>query len=150
GIIFSPQETIQHSYICPRCGKKLTIGVMHRVEELADRQPGESPLQKIPFKNLIPLNEIIAQAINKTAECKSVWDIYFHFIHELGNEHQILTEIPIQDLARLTPLKVSTGIDRMRKGKVKIIPGHDGCYGQISLFESEASAQESEQQLKLF
>lgn len=150
GIIFSPQETIQHRYICPRCGRKLTIGVMHRVEELADRQPGESPLQKIPFKNLIPLNEIIAQAINKTAECKSVWDIYFHFIHELGNEHQILTEIPIQDLGRLTPLKVSAGVDRMRKGKLKIIPGHDGCYGQISLFESDASAQESEQQLKLF
>lgn len=149
-IVFSPQETIQHRYICPQCGKKLTIGVMHRIESLADRQPGDFPPQKIPFKNLIPLNEIIAQAIGKTAECKSAWDIYFHFIHEFENEHKILTEIPIQELNRLTPEKVSSGVERMREGKVKIVPGHDGCYGKISLFEAEGQEKEAQQQLKLF
>lgn len=150
GIILSPQETMQHRYICPQCGKKLTVGVMHRVEDLADREHGDAFPQKVPFKNLIPLNEIIAQAIDKTPQCKSVWDIYFHFIHEFENEHKILTEIPIEELNRLTPKKVSSGVQRMRKGNVKIVPGHDGCYGKISLFETETHEKEAQQQLKLF
>ncbi len=150
GVIFSPRQTLQHRYICPECGKKLTVGVMHRVEELADREQGEKFAPGVPFKNLIPLNEIIAQAISKTSECKSVWDIYFRFIHEFDNEHKILTEVPVEDLRQLMPERVSLGVERMRKGKVKIIPGHDGCYGKINLFEKESLETESQQQLKLF
>jgi uncharacterized protein (TIGR00375 family) len=150
GVIFSPRQTLQHRYICPECGKKLTVGVMHRVEELADREQGEGSPPGVPFKNLIPLNEIIAQAISKTSECKSVWDIYFRFIHEFGNEHKILTEVPVEDLRQLMPERVSLGVERMRKRKVKIIPGHDGCYGKINLFEKESLETESQQQLKLF
>jgi len=150
GIIFSPKESALHKEICPKCGKRLTIGVMHRVEELADREEGVRPPSKIPFKNLIPFNEIVAEAIEKTAECQSVWDIYFHFIHEFGNEQRILTEIPIADLNRLQPEKVGFGVERMRKGAVKIVPGHDGVYGIISLFEKEEEAQETNGQLSLF
>jgi uncharacterized protein (TIGR00375 family) len=150
GVIFSPRQTLQHRYICPECGKKLTVGVMHRVEELADREQGEGSPPGVPFNNLIPLNEIIAQAISKTSECKSVWDIYFRFIHEFGNEHKILTEVPVEDLRQLMPERVSLGVERMRKRKVKIIPGHDGCYGKINLFEKESLETESQQQLKLF
>jgi uncharacterized protein (TIGR00375 family) len=150
GVIFSPRQTLQHRYICPECGKKLTVGVMHRVEELADREQGEKSPPGVPFKNLIPLNEIIAQAISKTSECKSVWDIYFRFIHEFDNEHKILTEVPVEDLRQLMPERVSLGVEKMRMGKVKIIPGHDGCYGKINLFERESLETESQQQLKLF
>ncbi len=150
GVVFSPQETIQHKYICPRCGKKLTVGVMHRVESLANREKGNFSPTRIPFKNLIPLNEIVAQALDKTSECKSVWDMYFKFIHEIGNEHQILTEVPIQDLARLSPERVSIAVDRMRKGQVKIIPGHDGEFGRISLFDESTVEEEAQGQLKLF
>jgi uncharacterized protein (TIGR00375 family) len=150
GVIFSPQETIKHRYICPECGKKLTVGVMHRVEDLADQEQEEASPLRVSFKNLIPLNEIIAQAINKTSECKSVWDIYFRFIHEFGNEHKILTEVPVEELKQIAPKGVGLGVERMRKGKVKIVPGHDGCYGKISLFEEESLEQEAQQQLKLF
>ena len=150
GIIFSPKETMQHRYICPECGKKLTVGVMHRVEELSDRELDDTPPLSVPYKNLIPLNEIIAQALSKTSECKSVWDVYFRFIHEFGNEHKILTEVPIEDLRHLPPDNIGLGVERMRKGKVKIIPGHDGCYGKITLFEEEPSESEAQQQLKLF
>ena len=148
-VILSPQETKQYRYLCPKCGKKLTIGVMHRVETLADRQEGVIPPGKIPFKNLIPLNEIIGQATGKSAECRSVWEIYFRFIHEFGDEHRILTEVPLEQLARLSPKRVSQGIERMRMGKVNIIPGHDGVYGQINLFPEEEVVHQSEQ-LKLF
>lgn len=146
-VIYSPQETIQNHYNCPQCGKKLTIGVMHRVEELADREKGD-PSFSIPYKHLIPLNEIIAQAIHKSPVCKSTWDIYFRFINEFGNEHSILTEIPASELKRLSPERVGVGIERMRKGLLKIIPGHDGNFGEISLFEDKA--EEDYSQLKLF
>jgi len=150
GILFSPRESAQHNNICPECGKKLTIGVLHRVEELSDREQGNFPPLKIPYKNLIPLNEIIAQAINKTAECKSVRDIYFRFIHEFENEHKILTEVALTELMRLTPERIGLGLERMRKGDVKIVPGHDGIFGKIFLFEKETFKEEAQSQLKLF
>jgi uncharacterized protein (TIGR00375 family) len=150
GVLFSPRESIRHNNICPQCGKKLTIGVMHRVAELSDREEGEGPALKVPYKNLIPLNEIIAQALDKTPECQSVWDVYFRFIHEFENEQRILTEASIEDLKRISPERVGLGLERMRKGKVRIVPGHDGCFGKISLFEEETFEEEAQGQLKLF
>jgi DNA helicase-2/ATP-dependent DNA helicase PcrA len=150
GIIFSPQETKQHKGICPVCGKKLTVGVMHRVTDLADRDPGQSMPPSIPFKNIIPFNEVIAQAVGKSADCKSVYDLYFRFIHEFGSEFEILNQIPIEELARLAPLKVSQAVEKMRKGLVHIIPGHDGVFGQIQLFEGEEETSNSQNQLSLF
>jgi len=150
GVVFSPEETIQHKGICPQCGKKLTIGVMHRITELADREPGAIPPMRVPYKNLIPLNEIIAQAIGKTAGCKSVWDIYFRYIHEFGDEHTILTEIPISQLMRMNSGRIAQGIERMRQGHVKIIPGHDGTYGIIDLFDEDTAESADACQLKLF
>jgi len=149
-VVFSPQETIQHQGRCPQCGKKLTIGVMHRVTELSDRQTGQYPPMRIPYRNLIPLNEIIAQAIGKTAECKSVWDIYFRLIHEFGNEHVILTEVSNDDLKQFNSENLALGIERMRKGQVRIIPGHDGAYGIINLFDEDMEKEENQGQLSLF
>jgi uncharacterized protein (TIGR00375 family) len=149
-VIFSPQETIQHQGRCPQCGKKLTVGVMHRVIELADRQPGQFPPMRIPYKNLIPLNEIIAQAIDKTAACKSVWDIYFRLIHEFGNEQAILTEVPIDQLKQFNSENLSLGVERMREGHVRIIPGHDGTYGVIKLFDKDLEKEDNQAQLSLF
>jgi PHP family Zn ribbon phosphoesterase len=123
---------------------------MHRITELADREPGQSPSMRIPYKNLIPLNEIIAQAIGKTAGCKSVWDIYFRYIHEFGDEHTILTEIPISQLRQMNSERIALGIERMRQGKVKIIPGHDGTYGIINLFDEDSPDATDTCQLKLF
>jgi uncharacterized protein (TIGR00375 family) len=150
GILFSPRESIAHRDICPKCGRKLTIGVMHRVEELADREDVRDASLRIPYKNLIPLNEVIAQACQKTSECQSVWDIYFRFIHEFGNEHRILTDVPISELCRVPPEKVGRGVERMRKSLVKIEPGHDGFYGVISLFEKEEDQAAAGGQLSLF
>ena len=152
-VIFSPQDTLQHKGLCPECNKKLTVGVLHRVNELADREPGAVPPFKIPFTNLIPLNEIIAQAVDKSATCKSVWDLYFSFIREFGSEHSILTEIHLEDLERISPEKISKGIEKMRKGQVNIIPGHDGEFGVIDLFDKNfpsGTQDPDEPQLKLF
>ncbi len=149
GVIFSPKETKRRGYLCPKCGRRLTVGVMHRVEELADREEDEVPQGRIPFKNLIPLNEIIAEAIEKTPECRSVWEIYFRLIQEFGDEQKILTEASIEELISFSSEKVGIGIQRMRRGEVKIVPGHDGFYGKISLFEKNFK-EETQAQLKLF
>lgn len=150
-VLYSPKESIAHKDLCPECGKKLTIGVMHRVEELADRDSVRDAELRVPYKNLIPLNEIIAEVYEKTPECQSVWDLYFRFIHEFGDEHRILTEVPVSELSRLQPEKVGRGIERMRKGLVTITPGHDGEYGIIRLFEKEEEKSASAAgQLSLF
>jgi uncharacterized protein (TIGR00375 family) len=151
GVVFAPRESFHHKDLCPRCGKKLTIGVAHRVEELADREEGVRPPGRIPYKNVVPLNEIIAEALGKSAECRSVWDLYFRFLNEFGNELRILTEIPADEIRRLQPDAVGLGVERMRQGRVRIRPGHDGEYGRISLLTDEGGGDEaSNGQLNLF
>jgi uncharacterized protein (TIGR00375 family) len=150
GVVCSPRESLKTNDLCPKCGKKLTIGVLHRVEELADRDSGDGRPGRVPYKNLIPLNEIIAEALGRTPECQGVWDLYFHFIREFGDEHAILTGVPVAELARVSPEKVAEAVDRMRKGQVKIVPGHDGEYGVIRIFGEDAAADSCASQLSLF
>jgi uncharacterized protein (TIGR00375 family) len=150
GVVSSPRESLKTGDLCPKCGKKLTIGVLHRVEELADREIGEGRPGRIPYKSLIPLNEVIAEAVGKTSESQGVWELYFRFIREFGDEHAILTEVPVAELARVSPENVAEAVDRMRKGQVTIEPGHDGEYGTIRLFGAGAQPEASASQLSLF
>jgi len=148
GVVLSPRESLKSNDLCPKCGKRLTIGVLHRVEELADRESADGA-GRIPFKSLVPLNEIVAEAVGKTPDSQGVWDLYFKFIREFGDEFSVLVDVPIPELARVSPDKVSAGIDRMRRGLVRIVPGHDGEYGLIHLFGQDA-AEDLAAQLTLF
>ena len=150
GVVLAPGESLARNDLCPKCGKKLTIGVMHRVEELADRRAGDEAPFRTPFLSLIPLNEIVAEALGKTPDCQSVWDVAFRFIREFGNEYAVLTEVPVADLCRVAPERVGEGVDRMRKGRVRIDPGHDGEYGSIRLFDDDPDAAEDGPQMSLF
>ena len=141
GVVTSPRESLKTGNICPKCGKRLTVGVLHRVEDLADRESGEGLPGRVPFKNLIPLNEVIAEALDKTSECQGVWDLYFRLVREFGDEQTILTAVPAGEIARLAPERVAVGLERMRQGRVHILPGHDGEYGTIRLFSDEAAAE---------
>ncbi|MBM3295047.1 MAG: DNA helicase UvrD [Candidatus Aminicenantes bacterium] len=149
GVLLSPREAMAKGDLCPACGRKMTIGVMHRVEELADREEAPAGL-RVPYKRLIPLNEVIGQACGKSADCRSVWDVYFRFIREFGPEQGILTEVPAAELARLQPETVARGVERMRKGLVRIVPGRDGEYGIIKLFEEEDGGGPAAGQMSLF
>ena len=150
GVVCPPRESLKTNDLCPKCGKKLTIGVLHRVEELADRESGEGRPGRVPYRNLIPLNEVIAEALGKTPECQGVWDLYFRFIREFGDEHAILTEVPVADLARVSPERVPEAVDRMRRGQVSIAPGHDGEYGQIRIFGEGPAPESCPSQMSLF
>jgi uncharacterized protein (TIGR00375 family) len=148
-VIFSPSQTKDNAYLCPKCHKKLTIGVMHRVEELSDRPEGFIPKNAIPSIHLIPLEEIIAEAMGYRVGTKGVEAEYERLIERGESEFRILLDATPDELASFVPAKILEGIIRMRQGKVSIVPGHDGVYGKITLFP-EKKEEESKEQLKLF
>ena len=150
GVIFSPSQTKANQSICPKCQKKLTIGVMHRVEELADRPEGFIPKNAIPSIHLIPLEEVIAEAMNYRVGTKAVETEYERLVERGGSEIRILLDATPDELASFVPAKILEAIIRMRQGKVSIVPGHDGVYGKITLFPEKREGEESKEQLKLF
>ena len=150
GVIFSPSQTKASQYLCPNCHKKLTVGVMHRVEELADRPEGFIPKNAIPSIHLIPLEEIIAEVLGVRVGTKAVDTEYERLIERGGSEFRILLDSPPDELASFVPPPILEGIVRMRQGKVSIIPGHDGVYGKINLFPERQTGGEVKEQLKLF
>jgi uncharacterized protein (TIGR00375 family) len=150
GVVFSPSQTRANQNLCPHCHKKLTIGVMHRVEELADRREGFIPRNAIPSIHLIPLEEIVAGALDVRVGTKAVETEYERLIERGGSEFRILLDATPDELASFVPPHILEGIVRMRQGKVSIIPGHDGVYGKISLFPERKGEEASKEQLKLF
>lgn len=133
----TPSETKQNNGLCPKCGGKVTVGVMHRVDDLADRKEGVTPDGAIPFRRLIPLQEIIAEVYDAGINTKKVAAMYANLISALGNELSILQEVPVKEIEDVSTPMIAEGIARVRDGKVKIAPGYDGEYGTISLFEEK-------------
>ena len=150
GIRWSPQETREHGGKCPKCGKPVTIGVVNRVEKLADRPEGFKPENAIPFKNLIPLEEIIADSKGVGKASVTVERDYRSCLAKFGTEFEILMRASKQDLLKGLPPKVAEGVLRVREGKVEIKAGYDGEYGVISVFGDEKPGEKNEQQLSLF
>ena len=138
GIHMKPEESKKHNNMCPKCGRLLTIGVLNRVAELADRKEGFRPKNAIPFKSLIPLEEIIADAFSVGVASKRVRKEYEKVIAALGTEFDILLDADETALKSATLPEIAEGIIRVREGKVHIEPGYDGEYGEIEIFkESE-------------
>jgi len=150
GIRFSPEESRKNANKCPKCGKPLTIGVMNRVVQLADRQEGFVPDNAIPYKNLVPLDEIIADAKQMGKGSLAVEKEYRGMIQRFGTEFDILTKIPQEELDRAAHPRIAEGIARVRAGRVKVEPGYDGEYGKVSVFGDEGPVRKSEEQTTLF
>jgi len=129
-----PQESKKYNNICPKCGKALVIGVLNRVEELADRPEGFLPPNTIPYKSLIPLNEIIAESLGISVSSKEVAKHYNNLIKSLGNELKILLDSTEEEIKKNSLSKIAIGVMRVREGRVLIEPGYDGVYGKIKIF----------------
>lgn len=145
----TPEETIKHNYQCPVCGRGVTVGVMHRVEKLADRKEGFKPENAPEFYSIIPLQEIIAEALNVGTNSKAVEKEYFNLIEKFGDEFHILLNRDIKDIEKGGSEKIAEAISRMRLGKVNIKPGFDGEYGKIKIFE-EIEKKQTKGQSMLF
>ena len=150
GIRFSPEETKAHQGICPKCKKRLTVGVMSRVDQLADRPEGFRPENAIPFKNLLALEEIIAEAKGVRKESQVSEKEYFASIARFGTEFDILLRASAEELRKGLSPRVADGVLRMRVGKVSRLAGYDGEYGVISVFAQEDKQETGEKQLNLF
>jgi uncharacterized protein (TIGR00375 family) len=134
GVRLSPSETMRAGYLCPDCGRKVTVGVMHRVEQLADREAGFKPEGAPGFRSLIPLAEIIAEARGVGVASKAVGADYMRLLAELGNEYRILMDAPLDDIENAGSPLIREGVSRVRRGDVDIAPGYDGEYGRVSIF----------------
>jgi len=137
GIKLSPQETKKYNGTCPVCGKPLTIGVLNRVEELADREEGFKPEGAVPFKSLVPLEEIIADVLSQGTGTKEVEKEYKNLIEKFGSEFNILLDVTREELGGITSPEIAEGIIRVREGRVVREPGYDGVYGKIKIFSQE-------------
>lgn len=146
-IIMHPSEAKKNNNICPHCGKPLTIGVLHRIMELSDREFGYRPEGKIPFKKLVPLREIISEVIGVGKGSKTVETKYRELILRLGPELEILLNIPYEDIKKVSDTAIADGIMRVRSGKVTLTPGYDGVYGKVSVKDT---LKEDKKQLELF
>ncbi|MDR7481664.1 MAG: endonuclease Q family protein [Armatimonadota bacterium] len=131
----TPRETRAHGGRCPVCGKPPTVGVLHRVEVLADRDEGFVPEGAVPYRNLVPLEEIIAEAMAAQPGTVAVREEYYKLCREFGGEFAVLLDVPIDDVRRLTTARIAEGLRRVREGRVAIAPGYDGVFGEISIFK---------------
>jgi len=147
---WKPQETKKHGKICSVCGKPVTVGVMHRVDDLADREDGFKPKNATPFKSLIPLQEIIAEIKGVGVASKRVQNEYQETVKKFGTEFKVLLEAKESDLkAKLDP-KLAEAIILVRQGKVNIAPGFDGEFGTIKIFGKQEELQPDNEQESLF
>ena len=144
----SPVQSQKYHNCCPVCGKNLTVGVMHRVEFLADRKEGFIPSSSIPFKKTVPLKEIIAEVLQGSVETKKVQQIYEKIIYHLGGEIKVLLETPYEELKKFCPSLIAEGIKRVREERINIKCGYDRVYGKVSIFGEEKKRER--EQLALF
>ena len=135
GVSLSPVEAERLGGICPVCGKKLTMGVDHRVEQLADRAEGFVKKDGKKYESLVPLPEVISACMGYSTASKKVQGCFEQMIQTLGTEFDILRNVPSEDIKSCAGERIAEGIENVRTGNVKRIPGYDGEYGKIELFD---------------
>lgn len=136
GVRLAPQESIGNSFQCPKCGRSVTVGVMHRVENLAEGNRPEpyEPEGARPFKSIVPLPEILAELAGVGVGTKKVQNRYFELLDKLGNEFHILLDAPLTSITQAGGEDLAAAIDKMRRGDLNILAGYDGEYGTVSIF----------------
>lgn len=143
----TPKQSLKWNNICPECGKKLTLGVSHRVKDLADRGRGESPPTPVPFKHTIPLQEVIAKTLGiKSLYSKNVWKTFNQLVERFKSEYNVMFQAQREELEETVSNQMVKAILNVRKENVKILPGYDGKYGEIAIFDEQKQQLESEEE----
>ena len=151
-VSLSPAEAVKLGNICPVCRKRLTKGVEQRVEELADRLAGFQPQDAIGYIHLLPLSEIIATVLGVgSPSTRTVWRVYNRLVERFVDEYSVLVDASKEALSGVVDDKIAEAIVRVREGRGTVVPGYDGVYGRLVIFEEDAEMPVSErvQQLNL-
>ncbi len=135
GVCWQPEQTRAAGGVCPECGKPLTVGVLHRVEELADRPPGVRPEHRPAVTHLIQLHQVLAEIQRVGAKSRAVEASTAALVAALGSEVDILTRVPVTDVVKVGGELLGEAVARLRRGEVHRSPGFDGEYGVVRLFE---------------
>jgi uncharacterized protein (TIGR00375 family) len=138
GISLSPKDALKYNNICPKCRRKLTIGVLHRIEELADREDGYVPKGAVPFVHAVPLREVIAYVSGKGVGTEYVNNSYTNLIKRFGSEFNVLLESSAEELTAADK-GVGEAIADIRANDINIIPGYDGVFGIIDITRKVAA-----------
>ena len=137
GVVLTPEETKEYGGMCPVCGRKVTVGVLSRVEELADRRDGAQPASGRPFFSLIPLQEILGEIMQTGSSSKKVLEAYDLLIARLGGELPLLMDVDPAEIRSVGGETLSLAITRMRQGQVHKEAGYDGSFGRIRVFRDD-------------
>ena len=148
--VFHPKDSKKHKGICPVCKKSLTIGVLSRVNELANFPEGRKPKKYVPVQHLFQLEEIIAHVLQKGTRTQTVQNQYEKLIAWAGSEFEVLLNKSEKEIATQAEPMIGTAIQKLRDGKIKVTPGYDGEYGKIEIFTKKELAKLVPQQNKLF
>jgi DNA helicase-2/ATP-dependent DNA helicase PcrA len=133
----TPEQARVSGGRCPECGKPLTLGVMHRMMDLADRAEGDTPPGTKPFESLVSLPAILGEVLEVGSTSKKVERFYFRLLEKLGPELDILRRAAPEDVAREGGELLAYALTKMRRGEVHIAPGYDGVFGEIALLTRE-------------
>ncbi len=131
-IKYSPSDTKAKGTICPVCKRGLTVGVMERVEALADREVGED---RPGYRMLVPLHQVIAEVFSTAPTSQKVLTEYKKLVTALGGEIQVLTKVALEDIAKISGSKIAEGVDKDRRGDLVIDPGYDGVFGVVKMWD---------------
>jgi DNA helicase-2/ATP-dependent DNA helicase PcrA len=135
GVRLEPDATRALHGRCPECGGAITVGVLGRVLDLADREEGKRPGGDPPFESLVPLDEVAGESLGKGAGTKRARRLVDTLLERVGPELYALREAPIEDLSRAGGPLLAEAVRRVREGELTIEGGYDGCYGTVRIFE---------------
>lgn len=170
GVVQSPEETRKKGASCHVCGKSLTVGVMHRVEELAEVKEEMKSVEKKsevgvvghyhpedktrpPYVMLVPLQEIISEAFEVGVNSKRVQEMYEQMIAQIGSEFDVLLKVKVEEIAKVAGERVAEAVEKVRKGEIEMNPGYDGVFGEVKIWpagEAGGEAKVATEQQSLF
>jgi len=140
GVSLDPEETLRTGVACPVCGAPVTVGVLHRVLELADRETPRTPEGAGAFRYLIPVPEILSHLTGSGKGSRAVTALHAKVVRTFGSEYAFLFDAPPEEIERSLGTLIAEAIRRMREGRVTPTPGYDGEFGVIGMFDAQELA----------